>query len=336
VLGAAKQKRTLSLMKLELLQALSAKKALNDLLAQEESKYINAATSDNTRRAYQGDIEHFLKQGGVLPADADSVERYLKNCAPFYNPRTLVRRVTALRQWHTLKQVDDPTKSPRVTKTLRGILRLHGKPRKQAPALRLNELDRMMLYSNENPSLINIRNRAVLLLGFFGAFRRSELVALTWEQVQFVSDGMTVTLWRSKTDQVGEGQRCIIPFGDDLRCPVRALIAWREAAKLFEGPIFRRISKTGQIGESALSDRYVNQIVQQSAKNIGLPQADHMSSHSLRRGFATESARLGASLPDIQRHGRWRCTKTVLEYIEAGREFSDSAVNVLFDFKRRG
>ncbi len=319
-------------MEQELSQAIRVKNALNNLIEQEESKYIHAATSDNTRRAYQLDIAHFLKEGGELPASAQRIEDYLKKCAPVYNPRTLVRRVTALRQWHKLKQLDDPTQSPRVKKTLRGILRLHGKPRKQAPALKLSELDQMMHYIKEHPSLIHTRNKALLLVGFFGAFRRSELVALTWEQVQFVSDGMLITLWRSKTDQTGEGQRCIIPFGDELRCPVRALIDWRQASNQFEGPIFRRILKTGEIGQKGLSDRYVNQIVQQVAKNIGLPHADHMSSHSLRRGFATESARLGASLPAIQRHGRWRCTKTVLEYIEAGREFSDSAVNVLFNF----
>lgn len=308
---------------------------LDALISAEEQKYIHAATSDNTRRAYQADIQHFQKCGGQLPATPNMIEAYLKECAPHYNPRTLVRRVTALRQWHKLKQFDDPTKSLLVSKTLRGILRLHGKPRKQAPALRLKELDQMMVFAKENPSLINTRNRALLLLGFFGAFRRSELVSLTWEQICFVGDGMTIILPRSKTDQLGEGQRCIIPFGNDLRCPVRALLEWRDAIKQFEGPIFRRITKTGKIGDNALSDRYVNKVIHQMAKSIGLPHADQMSSHSLRRGFATESARLGSSLPAIQRHGRWRCTKTVLEYIEAGREFKDSAVNVLFEFAQR-
>lgn len=137
---------------------------------------------------------------------------------------------------------------------------------------------------------------------------------------------------RSKTDQVGAGQRTIIPFGNDLRCPVRALIDWRQASDYYQGPVFRSISKTGKIGETALSARFINKVVRRAAEAISLPNAHNMSSHSLRRGFATESARLGANLPAIQRHGRWRCTRTVLEYIEAGREFTDSAVNVLFDF----
>lgn len=183
-----------------------------------------------------------------------------------------------------------------------------------------------------HPTVINIRNRALLLLGFFGAFRRSEVVSLTWEQVQFVSDGLIITLSRSKGDQIGEGAQCVIPFGNDTRCPVRALIAWREKTKQLEGAIFRRISKTGTIGKQGMGPHHLNRVIRQLAKAAGLPNAERMSSHSLRRGFATEAARLGASMPSIQRHGRWRSTKVVLEYIEAGRQFADSAVNVLFDF----
>ena len=299
-------------------------------------QYIHAATSDNTRLAYQTDIQHFLKQGGVLPATTDGIESYLRQCAPHYNPRTLRRRLTALRQWHVLKGHPDPTQNPAIHKTLRGIARLHGRPKIQATALRLIDLDRIVAYLNEAPErLLPIRNRALLLTGFFGAFRRSELVSLTWPQIQFVTDGMVVTLPRSKTDPTGEGTRCIIPFGDDSRCPVRALITWRQGSGVVEGPIFRRISKTGTVSKRAISAPYLNRIIRQLVKVAGLPNPDQYSSHSLRRGFATEASRLGAPMPAIQRHGRWLCTKTVLEYIEAGREFSDSAVNVLFNFKEK-
>ncbi len=153
------------------------------LIEDETSTYINAATSDNTRAAYQFDIAHFLKKGGVLPATVEGVVDYLNACASHYNPRTLVRRITALRQWHRLKERDDPTKSPVVTKTLRGIARLHGKPKKQAAALRLKDLDIIVASLNESEVVINTRNKAILLLGFFGAFRCSELVTLDWNQV---------------------------------------------------------------------------------------------------------------------------------------------------------
>jgi len=96
--------------------------------------------------------------------------------------------------------------------------------------------------------------------------------------------------------------------------------------------VFRRVSKSGTVDEKALGSRHWNSVLRQLASDAGLPNAENISSHSLRRGFATEASRLGASMPAIQRHGRWRSTKTVLEYIEAGRQFTDSAVNVLFEF----
>ncbi len=297
-----------------------------------ESDYIHAATSENTRIAYQVDMNHFRSLGHALPSTPEAVEQYLRECANHYNPRTLVRRVTALRQWHKLQGVPDPTQHPLVIKTMRGITRLHGRPKRQAVALRLKELDQLITYLKGNASLKNIRDRALLLVGFFGAFRRSELVSLTWEQVAFVSDGMIITLPRSKTDQLGEGQPCIIPFGNEARCPVRALIDWRQASKQWSSVVFRRLSKTGTINRHAIGDHYWNRLIRDLAKAADLPHADQYSSHSLRRGFATESARLGASMPAIQKHGRWRSTKTVVEYVEAGRQFADSAVNVLFEF----
>ncbi len=297
-----------------------------------ESRYIHAATSDNTRRAYQSDIEHFLKEGGKLPTSPEVLEAYLRKCAEHFNPRTLKRRLTALRQWHRLKGHPDPTAAPLVNKTLSGIARLHGQPKQQAAALRLKDLDQIIEHLNKKPTPLSIRNKALLLVGYFGAFRRSELVALKWEQVKFESDGMIVLVPRSKTDQSGEGSHCVIPFGDDKRCPVRALIDWRQASAQWTGPIFRRISKSSKINEKEISSRYWNLIIMELANEVSLPNASQISSHSVRRGFATEAARLGASMPAIQKHGRWRSTKTVIEYIEAGRQFSDSAVKVLFEF----
>ena len=288
--------------------------------------YIQAATSENTRLAYQADVQHFLQAGGQLPNSPEDLERYLKDSAPQYNPRTIARRITALRQWHKLQGVEDPTHHPRVTKTLRGIARLHGQPKQQAAAaLRLVDLDQMIAYLHRDSSLWAVRNRALLLVGFFGAFRRSELVSLQWHQIQFVSDGLIVTLPCSKTDQTGERERCVIPFGNESRCPVRALIDWRQAVGVGQchGAVFRRLKRNHTVSEQPISPRYWNRLIQQLAIDASLANAQQVSSHSLRRGFATEAARLGASMPAIQRHGRWRSTKTVIEYIEAGRQFAE-------------
>ena len=141
-----------------------------------ESPYIHAATSDNTRLAYQADIQHFLKSGGRLPATPQDLERYLKDSAPQYNPRTLTRRITALRQWHRLKGVNDPTQDPRVKKTLRGIARMHGRPRQQTPALRLQDLDQILQYVSQQGTpqapIVTIRNMACLLIAAPSCERR--------------------------------------------------------------------------------------------------------------------------------------------------------------------
>jgi len=113
---------------------------------------------------------------------------------------------------------------------------------------------------------------------------------------------------------------------------VRALLDWREVSKKYSGPIFRRISKSGTIAEKSICADYLTLLIRRVIKQSGIPGSEQYSSHSLRRGFATEASRLGASMPAIKRHGRWRSTKTVLEYIDAGRQFKDSAVNLLFEF----
>lgn len=312
-------------------QSLELSSNKNELI-DTDNHYIHAATSDNTRRAYRADIEHFLASGFSLPATAEMIESYLRKSARDNNPRTLTRRMTAIRQWHKLKGEGDPTDNPLVQKTLRGIKRLHGAPKKQAQALRLEDLDKISANLSANDSLICSRNRALILVGFFGALRRSEIVSLRWEDISFERDGMVLHLAHTKTDQVGDGQTCVIPFGPGGRCPVQALIDWRAKSGLWEGHVFRGLSKTGSVYKKPISAHHLNRLIQSIIKEVGLPNPELYSAHSLRRGFATESSRLGASMPAIQKHGRWKTTKTVVEYVEAGRRFEDSAVKVLFDF----
>lgn len=296
------------------------------------TQYIQAAASDNTRAAYRSDIKKFLEEGGKLPTNPDAILRYLERAALLFNPRTIQRKLTAIRQWHVLKGHVDPTDNEVVRKIMKGISRIHGKPKKQAKALRLADLDRIIRSLKESSSRRAIRNRALVLLGFYGALRRSELVNVKWEDVQFVNEGIIVTIPKSKTDQAGEGAHCVIPFGNKERCPVHALIDWRQESGIYDGYIFRRLSKTGTVlGGRALTGRYINSLIVELAKDAGLLDPEAYSSHSLRRGFATEASRLGAPMPAIQRHGRWKSINTVLSYIDAGRSFEDSAVNVLFD-----
>ncbi len=298
----------------------------------ENTNYIHAATSDNTRAAYQSDIRHFLSLGFDLPSNPEALCNYLKLSAETLNPRTILRRVTSIRKWHELKGEGDPTDNALVTKTMQGISRLHGKPKCQALALTIKDLDKISEYLLKQETMTAKRNRAIIMVGYFGALRRSEIAKLQWENVSFEREGIVLTLLDSKTDNKGEGQKCIIPFGNEGRCPVQALLEWRQAAKQWDGPVFRRLSKTGRLLNTGISGRAICTVVQSVVKAIGLENPAGYSAHSLRRGFATESARRGASMPAIQKHGRWKTTSTVVEYVEAGRAFDDSAAKVLYDF----
>jgi integrase len=303
----------------------------NGMIQENLSTYAKEGTAENTRIAYQADIQYYQEQGGQIPASLESIIAFLESSASLRNPRSLRRIIIALSQWHIYKEYPDHTKHPIVKKVMKGIARTHGVPKKQAAAMTLNDLDKIVAYLDEPAdSLEAARDRAMILLGFYGAFRRSELVSLRWEQVSFENKGIIVTLGRSKTDQEGEGQRVIIPTSTRNRCPARALLDWRQASGQYEGYIFRRFSPKGSLLDKPISADRANSIIKAIAKVAGCPRADEMSAHSLRRGFATETARMGASMASIQKHGRWKSTQTVLEYIEAGREFSDSAVNVLF------
>lgn len=290
-------------------------------------QYIIAATSDNTRRAYQSDIRHFIDWGGLLPTSAEIIMNYLQQYATNLNPRTLVRRLTALKNWHTYQGFTDPTAHPLIRKTLTGIKNVHGKPKNKAKALTVEILTTMVAYLKASSRLIDIRNNALLQIGFFGAFRRSELVALSWEHINFVPQGIEILIPRSKTDQEGEGQACAIPFGDAKLCPVTALMAWRDNSTQ-TGFVFRR-ANGGNLSSESIRPNQINIMIKSLAKSCQLPDVKLFSSHSMRRGFATEASKKGAPFGAIMRQGRWRHEGTVLGYIEEGKLFDSNAADII-------
>lgn len=299
--------------------------------------YLKAATAQNTRKAYQADIRHFMGAGGLLPATPENILGYLHQFANQLNPRTLQRRLTALKNWHVYQGFSDPTAHPLVRKTLTGIYHTHGKPAAKAPALTLAQLAHLVSYLQSQNQLSAWRDNAMLQIGFFGALRRSELVGLQWEHVHFVTEGVEILITRSKTDQSGAGQVCAIPYGEDaLLCPVEALKNWQEKAGLTTGAVFRRIHRNNQIGERPLSAVSVNHVIKRHAITCQLANAPTYSGHSLRRGFATAAAKSGASSGSIMRQGRWKYAGTVQGYIEAGERFEDNAVNLLLTRQNKG
>lgn len=305
------------------------KQSTQDIACTPSQRYLVAATSNNTRKAYQQDIRHFMAWGGVLPSTSTQVVLYLEHYATQLNSRTLIRRVTALKNWHTYQGFTDPTTHPMVHKTLKGIQNIHGTPKDKAPALQITDLQCMVDYLRTRARRVDWRNNALLQLGFFGAFRRSELAHIRYEDITFMPQGIIIRIPRSKTDQAGEGQTCAIPYGDQNLCPATALKAWCEEVKITQGYIFRRISKSGKISEDPIAPEHINIVLKKIAQSCHLSNALDYSSHSLRRGFATTASQQGASLHAIMRQGRWKHVETAMEYIEQEQQFENNAAGIL-------
>lgn len=293
--------------------------------------YLNAATSNNTRKAYQQDIRHFMEHGGMLPSNTSNLLGYLQKFASVLKSQTLKRRLTAIKHWHTYQGFPDPTSNPLIRKTLSGISRVHGKPTMKAAALSLDQLKKMAIHLTHRNNLSDIRNRALILIGFFAALRRSELVSLKWEDIHFEDEGVTILIPRSKTDQSGEGQTCAIPYGKGELCPITAMQQWQVVSEQSSGPVFRAINKHQQIQSRALTPLSVNHILKKLAVEVELPHPATFSGHSLRRGFATAASKKGVPMVAIMRQGRWRHEGTVYGYIEEGQRYTDNAVNILLN-----
>ncbi|MBF0298693.1 MAG: tyrosine-type recombinase/integrase [Oligoflexia bacterium] len=293
------------------------------------NRYQVAATSDNTRRAYQADVRHFEHWGGRLPATTEAILHYLHAFAETLNPRTLSRHITAIKQWHRYQNFPDPTDAPIVSKTMTGILRIHGQPKDKAPPLLLEQMIKIAKYLQEQSSLAATRDNALLQIGFLGAFRRSELVAIRMEDINWQPEGIEILIPKSKTDQVSDGQYCVIPNGNEQLCVVRTLKNWIELAKIKSGFIFRRIHRGNHLSNLSILPETVNRILKKHAHASGIENATGFSSHSMRRGFATAAGRKGVSLQAIMRQGRWKQVGTVLEYIEAAQRFEENAAKKL-------
>ena len=295
------------------------------------NRYIKAATADNTRQAYRNDICHFENWGGVLPATPEDVSTYLQHFAHTLNPRTLSRRLTAIKNWHNYQGFSDPTTHPAIQKTMTGILRIHGKPKDKAPPLSPQDLLRIVNKLKDDHSIQALRDNALLQIGYFGNFRRSELVSIHYENINWVEKGIEILIPHSKTDQLNEGHTIAIPFGNELLCPVSALTKWCETAAIKSGAVFCSIKKGSNISVKALSELSVNHILKKRASEAGIKHAEKFSSHSLRRGFTTYAYLAGARIETLLRQGRWRKTDTLIEYIDTVERFKENAGNNIFN-----
>jgi site-specific recombinase XerD len=289
--------------------------------------FARAEKAENTRRAYRSDYEAFrawceARGASALPASAEMVAAFLSREADRgFKASTIGRRVAAIRFAHRLAGLPVPTEQERVRAVIRGIRRTIGTARvPKVPAT--NDRLLAMLPSQAN-SLAALRNRALLLLGFAGAFRRSELVALDVADIHQTPEGLKVAIRRSKTDQEGTGAVVPIVRGS-VACPAEAMQAWLSAAAIIEGPIFRRINKAGRVLPNRLTAQSVALIVKAHARHAGLDPRSY-AGHSLRSGFLTSAARQGASIfkmIDVSRH---RNVDTLRGYVRDAELFRDHA-----------
>lgn len=295
--------------------------------------YLDAAQAAATRDGYRSDLEHFttwcVTNGhSALPATAATVARYVADLAAGgYKVATLERRLAAISGAHHAAGLDTPTKSLAVRTVMQGIRRTHGTAQDaKAPLL---PADLALMVAELDDSLAGKRDKALLLLGFAGAFRRSELVGLDVSDVRTTAQGLIVTLRRSKTDQEGAGVQKGIPRGrDKALCPVRALDAWTKAAGITEGPLFRPVDQVGRVGEKRLADYHVVRVIKRLVEAIGL-DPELYGGHSLRAGLATAAAQAGAEERDIMRQTGHKSEKMVRKYIRGAKLFDKNAADGL-------
>lgn len=288
--------------------------------------YISAATSDNTRKAYRSAIRQFEKWGGRLPSHRDQIAHYLLNKATTHNPRTLDLHLTAISQWHYQQNLKDPTRDSLIRKTMEGIRRQHGRPKQKAKALRIEHITTMTHYLQQQPQDHRTkRDLALILIGFFAALRRSELVSIQVSDLSWEEEGLIIRLPKSKTDQYGKGLTRAIPFSQQSFCPSSALKDWLNSSGIITGPVFRPINRWGQIQTQQLNPAAVNELLKQLGKKCNFAFAPQLSSHSLRRGLSTSAAREGVAFEHIKKQGGWKSDQTVWEYIDESNQFSENA-----------
>lgn len=288
--------------------------------SQKMSDYLQASLASNTRKAYQQDLQHFMQWGGRIPASPERLAAYLVQYALQLSIATLTRRVVAIGRAHTLKQLSNPAHSPLVKATLQGMRRLNGSAQRQVLPVSKQNLQRML---KDLAGLRGLRDKALLLIGFAAALRRSELVALQLTDIQFVKQGLVLRLRKSKTDQLGHGRTLAIPYARGRTCPVLALQEWLLQSNITEGSLFRRVDKHGQVLQAGLSAQSVALIVKARAQAAGL-EAKNYSGHSLRAGLATCAAQAGVSAWKIRQQTGHQSDVMLQRYIRDSQLFKDN------------
>ena len=304
-------------------------------LQDETLKNLKNSKSVNTVRAYKSDFEDFtlfcIKNGfKSLPTEPKIVSLYLTYLSS-KNVRTstIKRRLVSIGVIHKMKGHYLDTKHPIIVENFMGIKRLKGISQNGKKPLLINDLKVIIdvINKQEEPDLKKLRNKALLLIGFAGGFRRNELVSLNLEDLNFVFEGVKINIKRSKTDQFGEGFTKGIPhFENYLYCPVKNLKNWLNISKIKKGPIFVRFSKGVNLTNIRLTDQSVALIIKEYLTKAGVDNKNY-SGHSLRSGFATSAAEAGAEERSIMAMTGHKSSEMVRRYIKDANLFKNNALS---------
>jgi integrase len=290
------------------------------------ARFVNDSIAENTRKAYLSDLDAFERWGGSIPSSAETVAAYLAARADTLAVATLVRHLASVSKAHEARGLPNPTRSELVRATMRGIKRTRGCAQREAKPLLRDDL--LLVLDATGEELKDIRDRALLLVGFAGALRRSELVGLDVGDIEHVRQGIVLHLRRSKTDQDGQGRKIGIPFGRTRRCPVAALDFWLTASGITEGAVFRPVDRHGRMHATRLSAEAVSLVLRERVAAVGLEPAPY-SGHSLRAGLATSAAQAGVATWRIRQQTGHASDAMLGRYIRDGQLFTENPSGAL-------
>ena len=310
---------------------------ITDIKALQEETLLNLQSSKatNTVRAYKSDFKDFglfCAQNGfkALPSEPKIVSLYLTYLSIKDNKMsTLKRRLVSIGVIHKLKGHYLDTKHPSIIENIMGIKRRKGSIQKGKKPILINDLKLIIdvIDQEKNEDIKKLRDRSIILIGFSGGFRRNEIVALDYEDLNFVSEGLKIDIKRSKTDQFGEGSKKALPYFDNSQyCPVVSLQKWIKISKINSGSLFRRFSKGSKLSENRLTDQTVALLIKAYLQLAGIDSKNY-SGHSLRSGFATSAAESGAEERSIMAMTGHKSTEMVRRYIKEANLFKNNALN---------
>ena len=311
-------------------------KLTTDLKSLHEATLNNLKNSkaNNTLRAYKSDFKDFgafcAKHGlSSLPSEPKTVSIYLTHLSKNSKISTIRRRLVSISMVHKLKGHYLDTKHPIITENLLGIKRVKGSIQKGKKPILINHLKSIVNVIDEQKceEIKKLRDKSIILIGFGGGFRRTELISIDHEDLEFVAEGLKITIRKSKTDQLGEGMMKGLPyFSNEIYCPVTTLKKWLEVSKIKSGPIFRRFSKGSLLTEKRLTDQSVVLLMKEYLNLAGI-ENKNFAGHSLRAGFATVAAESGADERSIMAMTGHKTTQMVRRYIREANIFKNNALN---------